>query len=76
MTPYELMLQLMAKKKMILSQAGRSYYNHPSLKREGMPTIPHQSSATGMQVIPATGMAHGLKFKEEHGLGSEGGKNQ
>lgn len=73
MEPYELMLQLMAKKDDPFS-GGRSYYNHPSLKREGMPTIPHQSSATGMQVIPATGMAHGLKFKEEHGLGSKGEK--
>lgn len=73
MDPYELMLQLMAKKDDPFS-GGRSYYSHPSLKREGMPTIPHQSSATGMQVIPATGMAHGLKYKEAHGLGSDGEK--
>jgi len=63
MEPYELMLQLMAKKDDPFS-GGRTYYNHPSLKREGMPTIPHQSSATGMQAIPATGMAHAIKYLE------------
>jgi 2-oxoisovalerate dehydrogenase E1 component len=73
LTPYELMLQLMAKKDDPFS-GGRTYYNHPSLKREGFPIIPHQSSATGMQAIPATGMAHGLKFKEAHGLAAEGEK--
>ena len=59
--PYELMLQLLAKADDPFS-GGRSYYGHPSLRREGFPTIPHQSSATGMQAIPATGMAHGLKY--------------
>jgi 2-oxoisovalerate dehydrogenase E1 component len=59
--PYELMLQLLAKADDPFS-GGRSYYGHPSLKRAGFPTIPHQSSATGMQAIPATGMAHGLKY--------------
>src|SRR5687768_647656 len=53
--PYELMLQLMAKRDDPFS-GGRSYYSHPSLRRSGFPTIPHQSSATGMQAIPATGM--------------------
>lgn len=67
MRPYELMLQLIAKKDDPFS-GGRSYYSHPSLKRETMPKIPHQSSATGMQAIPATGMAHGLKYKEQMGL--------
>ncbi|HRT54173.1 MAG TPA: thiamine pyrophosphate-dependent enzyme, partial [Flavobacteriales bacterium] len=42
MRPYELMLQLMAKRDDPFS-GGRSYYCHPSLKREGMPRIPHQS---------------------------------
>jgi 2-oxoisovalerate dehydrogenase E1 component len=65
--PYELMLQLMAKKDDPFS-GGRSYYCHPSLKREGYPVIPHQSSATGMQAIPATGMAHGLKFLAAQGI--------
>ncbi len=61
--PYELMLQLMAKKDDPFS-GGRTYYGHPALKREGFPTIPHQSSATGMQAIPATGMAHGIAYLE------------
>lgn len=63
MTPYELMLQLLAKADDPFS-GGRSYYAHPSLKRDNMPKMPHQSSATGMQAIPATGMAHGIKYKE------------
>jgi len=65
--PNELMLQLMGKKDDPFS-GGRTYYGHPSLKREGFPTIPHQSSATGMQAIPATGMAHGIHYLEEQGL--------
>jgi len=65
--PYELMLQLMAKRDDPFS-GGRSYYGHPSLRREGFPTIPHQSSATGMQAIPATGMAHGISYLESQGL--------
>ncbi|MGB4974688.1 MAG: thiamine pyrophosphate-dependent dehydrogenase E1 component subunit alpha, partial [Cyclobacteriaceae bacterium] len=65
--PYELMLQLMAKKDDPFS-GGRTYYGHPALKRKGFPTIPHQSSATGMQAIPATGMAHGLSYLESQGL--------
>ena len=64
MRPYELMLQLLAKKDDPFS-GGRTYYAHPSLDRKHMPKIPHQSSATGMQAIPATGMAHGLKYKEQ-----------
>jgi 2-oxoisovalerate dehydrogenase E1 component len=61
-TPYELMLQLLAKKDDIFS-GGRSYYNHPSYKGNDKPTIIHQSSATGMQVIPTTGIAMGLQIK-------------
>ncbi len=67
MEPYELMLQLMAKRDDPFS-GGRTYYSHPSLKREGFPIIPHQSSATGMQAIPATGMAHGIAYLESQGL--------
>ena len=66
-TPYELMLQLLAKADDPFS-GGRTYYGHPSLRREGYPTIPHQSSATGMQAIPATGMAHGIAYLESQGL--------
>src|SRR4249920_1654893 len=65
--PYELMLQLMAKRDDPFS-GGRSYYGHPALKREGFPTIPHESSATGMQAIPATGMAQGIAYLESQKL--------
>ena len=65
--PYELMLQLLSKKDDPFS-GGRTYYGHPSLKRNGFPKIPHQSSATGMQAIPATGMAHGISYLESMGL--------
>ncbi len=67
LSPLELMLQLLAKKDDPFS-GGRTYYGHPSLKRKGFPTIPHQSSATGMQAIPATGMAHGLAYLHSQGL--------
>jgi len=67
MQPYELMMQLMAKENDPFS-GGRTYYSHPSLKRDGFPIIPHQSSATGMQAIPATGMAHGIAYLEGQGL--------
>jgi len=65
--PYDLMLQLLAKKEDPFS-AGRSYYSHPSLKDDDKPKIPHQSSATGMQAIPATGVAMGMQYKELQGL--------
>tara|TARA_B100000945_G_scaffold260974_1_gene219215 strand:+ start:73 stop:2121 length:2049 start_codon:yes stop_codon:yes gene_type:complete len=67
MTPYELMLQLLCKKDDPFS-GGRTYYSHPSLKREGFPKIPHQSSATGMQAIPTTGVAMGIQYKEKEKL--------
>jgi 2-oxoisovalerate dehydrogenase E1 component len=65
--PYDLMLQLLAKKEDPFS-AGRTYYCHPSLKDDDKPKIPHQSSATGMQAIPATGVAMGMQYKELQGL--------
>lgn len=65
--PFELMLQLMAKRDDPFS-GGRTYYCHPSLKREGMPKIPHQSSATGMQAIPTTGVAMGIQYLQKQGL--------
>ncbi len=65
--PYQLMLQLLAKKDDPFS-AGRTYYSHPSLKDADKPKIPHQSSATGMQAIPATGTAMGMQYKELQGL--------
>ncbi len=70
MTPYELMLQVFAKKDDPFS-GGRTYYSHPSLNREDMPKIPHQSSATGMQAIPTTGVAMGLQYKELEGLAED-----
>ncbi len=36
-----------------------------------MPKIPHQSSATGMQAIPTTGIAMGMQYKELEGLCDE-----
>lgn len=65
--PFELMLQLLCKKDDPFS-GGRTYYSHPSLKREGFPKIPHQSSATGMQGIPTTGIAMGIQYQEKEGL--------
>lgn len=59
--PYELMLQLLAKKDDPFT-GGRAYYNHPNSRKEQFPKIIHQSSATGMQVIPTTGVAQGLKY--------------
>jgi 2-oxoisovalerate dehydrogenase E1 component len=70
MTPYELMLQLMAKADDPFS-GGRTYYSHPSLRRENMPKIPHQSSATGMQAIPTTGAAMGIQYLEKRGLAAK-----
>jgi len=75
MKPYELMLQVFAKKDDPFS-GGRTYYSHPSLNREDMPKIPHQSSATGMQAIPTTGVAMGIQYKELQGLSEDyNGKN-
>jgi 2-oxoisovalerate dehydrogenase E1 component len=67
LTPFDLMLQLLAKRSDPFS-GGRTYYSHPSLNRPDMPKIPMQSSATGMQAIPTTGVAMGLKYKEQVGL--------
>ena len=73
--PYELMLQLLAKRDDPFS-GGRTYYSHPSLKRDDMPKIPHQSSATGMQAIPTTGVAMGMQYMEQTGLAKDyEGKN-
>jgi 2-oxoisovalerate dehydrogenase E1 component len=64
-TPYELMLQLLAKKDDPFS-GGRSYYCHPSNNDGIRPSIIHQSSATGMQAIPTTGLAQGVQFIEKY----------
>lgn len=70
MRPYDLMLQLMAKRDDPFS-GGRTYYCHPSLRDADKPKIPHQSSATGMQAIPATGAAMGFWYKESVGLSED-----
>lgn len=64
MQPYDLMLQLLAKRNDPFS-GGRTYYSHPSLRDDDKVKIPHQSSATGMQAIPATGAAMGMQYKEQ-----------
>jgi 2-oxoisovalerate dehydrogenase E1 component len=61
--PYELMLQLLAKRDDIFS-GGREYYSHPNYRNEDKPTMIHQSSATGMQAIPTTGLAQGIQYLE------------
>jgi 2-oxoisovalerate dehydrogenase E1 component len=68
MQPYDLMLQLMAKRDDPFS-GGRAYYCHPSLKDDDKPKIPHQSSATGMQAIPTTGIAMGIAYQENRKIG-------
>lgn len=65
--PYQLMLQLLAKSDDPFS-GGRSYYSHPSSLAEDLPKIIHQSSATGMQAIPTTGVAQGIKYIQEFNL--------
>ena len=65
--PFDLMLQLLAKSNDPFS-GGRTYYSHPSLNNPKFPKIPHQSSATGMQAIPATGAAMGIQYKEIVGI--------
>lgn len=65
--PYEMMLQLLAKADDPFT-GGRAYYNHPNSRRENVPQIIHQSSATGMQVIPTTGVAQGIAYIESQKL--------
>lgn len=70
LSPYDLMLQVFAKKDDPFS-GGRTYYSHPSLNRGDMPKIIHQSSATGMQAIPTTGVAMGIQYKEKQGISDD-----
>lgn len=70
MKPYDLMLQLFAKRDDPFS-GGRTYYSHPSLRDNDKPKIPHQSSATGMQAIPTTGVGMGIHYKEQMGLAED-----
>lgn len=63
-SPYELMLQLLTKADDPFT-GGRSYYSHPNSKEKDKPKIIHQSSATGMQAIPTTGIAQGIQYLEK-----------
>ena len=74
LSPYQLMLQLLGKRDDVFS-GGRTYYSHPSLADPDKPKIAHQSSATGMQAIPTTGIAHGLKYLNDHNLLDDDRKN-
>ena len=71
--PYELMLQLLAKGDDPFT-GGKEYYNHPNARRDGYPKIIHQSSATGMQAIPTTGLAQGVKYRETQNLNDHNNK--
>ncbi|HRG92103.1 MAG TPA: thiamine pyrophosphate-dependent enzyme, partial [Chitinophagaceae bacterium] len=64
-TPYQQMLQLLAKGEDIFT-GGREYYSHPNYRGPDKPTIIHQSSATGMQAIPTTGIAQGIQYLEKY----------
>lgn len=63
-SPYELMLQLLTKADDPFT-GGRSYYSHPNSKASDRPKIIHQSSGTGMQAIPTTGIAQGIQYLEQ-----------
>src|ERR1043165_6741627 len=63
-SPYQLMLQLLAKRDDIFT-GGREYYSHPNYRGADKPSIIHQSSATGMQVIPTTGVAQGIQYLQQ-----------
>lgn len=65
--PKDLISQLLAKASDPYSM-GRTYYAHCSVKQDSLPKIPHQSSGTGMQAIPATGAAMGIQYLEKLGL--------
>ncbi|HNA58249.1 MAG TPA: thiamine pyrophosphate-dependent enzyme [Chitinophagales bacterium] len=65
--PAQIMLQLMAKRDDPFS-GGRNYYCHPSYKGPDYPQMIHQSSATGMQAIPTTGVAQGIQYLEQQNL--------
>jgi 2-oxoisovalerate dehydrogenase E1 component len=74
-TPYDQMLQLLAKGGDIFT-GGREYYSHPNYRGNDKPNMIHQSSATGMQAIPTTGIAQGVQYLEKHyRAGLKTGKN-
>jgi 2-oxoisovalerate dehydrogenase E1 component len=61
----ELMMQLLAKARDPFT-GGRAYYSHPNYRGDDKPNIIQQSSATGMQVIPTTGIAQGIQYLENY----------
>jgi 2-oxoisovalerate dehydrogenase E1 component len=65
-SPEILMRQLLAKGNDIFT-GGKVYYSHPNFRGNNKPTIIHQSSATGMQAIPTTGIAQGIAIQEAAG---------
>jgi 2-oxoisovalerate dehydrogenase E1 component len=65
--PYQLMLQLLAKGDDPFT-GGREYYAHPNYNGSDRPRIVHQSSATGMQAIPTTGIAQGIHYLQRMGV--------
>src|SRR5580698_7446265 len=76
-SPYQLMLQLLAKADDIFT-GGREYYAHPNYRGDDKPTIIHQSSATGMEAIPTTGIAQGIQYLEtiQSSLFKKGNNNE
>jgi 2-oxoisovalerate dehydrogenase E1 component len=65
-SPEILMRQLLAKGNDIFT-GGKQYYAHPNFRGEDKPGIIFQSSATGMQAIPTTGIAQGIAYLEKTG---------
>jgi 2-oxoisovalerate dehydrogenase E1 component len=63
-TPYEMMLNALVKRDEPFS-GGRNYYCHCAVRRPDMPTVPILSAATGMQAIPMTGVAMGIRYCEQ-----------
>ena len=64
--PYQLMLQLLAKADDPFT-GGREYYSHPNYRGPDRANMLPQSSATGMQAIPSTGLAQGLRYLQDIG---------
>jgi 2-oxoisovalerate dehydrogenase E1 component len=65
-SPEILMRQLLAKGNDIFT-GGKQYYSHPNFRGKDKPSIIFQSSATGMQAIPTTGIAQGIAHLEKTG---------
>ena len=63
-TPYRIDVAIARKGEDDFFTGGREYYSHPNYRGKDKPTMIHQSSATGMQVIPTTGIAQGIQYLE------------